>query len=196
MSKAERPILSRRGFLMLTTVGSALAAVVGIELVRRERALPVNASVDAAGLRTIVTFMATLFAHDLSTEDTDDLLQRLAESMQQESERGRLYAVLARHLDDAARARAAADFVNANREQRYAILDDVMRIQPASIRSRALAKLSPVSRDYYQMRSRTVPSLAWLYRNSSVPWKARGYRRWPGVPGDWHEILRPGDASA
>jgi hypothetical protein len=42
------------------------------------------------------------------------------------------------------------------------------------------------------MRGSTIPSLEWLYRHSAAAWRARGYTRWPGIPGDWRETLVAG----
>jgi hypothetical protein len=46
------------------------------------------------------------------------------------------------------------------------------------------------------MRSTTVPDIVWLYRYSGAPWRARGYERWPGIPGDWHEYLTAGKTNS
>jgi hypothetical protein len=67
-----------------------------------------------------------------------------------------------------------------------------MLIDPKSFKARILSRLSVGERDHYRMRWSIVPSLGWMYRHSAAAWRARGYARWPGVAGDWHEVLAPG----
>jgi hypothetical protein len=198
MSNPDKPAVSRRGLLMLAAVGGAAMAVVGLKLANRRGGATSSLAtpLDSGGVNTLIAFLATLFAHEMSAEDVTELQERLTESQQQDPQRMQTYAVLSRHLDGFAHTRGAASFTAATAAQRNAILDEVMHIEPARFSARVLSHLSTRAHQYYQIRSLTIPSLAWLYRNSGVPWRARGYQRWPGIPGDWHEILVPGNVPA
>jgi hypothetical protein len=143
-------------------------------------------------LDTVITFIGALFGRALSDTDSAELRERLAETLSQQPGRAQDYSVLAQQLDRLARDAGAAGFIMANTAQRGGIVDQIMHIDPGATWSRILAHLSPGRRQYYRMRSTTVPDLVWLYRYSGVPWRARGYDRWPGIPGDWHEYLTAG----
>lgn len=201
----EKPIVSRRRFLVLAAVGSAIAAVVGLGLIvtggrlQRSSGIAGLSSTTATSARdikgtldTVVTFIGAMFGRDLSDRDSAELLERLRQTLEQEPARAEDYMVLAQYLDRRARGAGAAGFAMANTVQRSAIVDQVMQVDPGALWSRVLSHVSSARRQYYRMRSATVPALAWLYRGSSVPWRARGYERWPGIPGDWHEYLTAG----
>ena len=100
--------------------------------------------------------------------------------------------VLARYLDDQAQTRAGTAFVACNEAQQQAILTQVMMIDPRSLKARVLSRLSSSRADFYRMRWSIVSSLVWMNRHSAAAWRARGYTRWPGVAGDWHDVLAPG----
>jgi len=190
--------------LILAAVGSAVGAVIWLKpMLRRSRSQQVSIadlSAPAATitrdmgstLDTVITFIGALFGRALSDTDSAELRERLAETLSQQPGRAQDYSVLAQQLDRLARDAGAAGFIMANTAQRGGIVDQIMHIDPGATWSRILAHLSPGRRQYYRMRSTTVPDLVWLYRYSGVPWRARGYDRWPGIPGDWHEYLTAG----
>lgn len=141
---------------------------------------------------TVLTFIGALFGKDLSEQDLADLSDRLNYLLSSDTVLNRTSAVLVHHLDRLAIKGGATTFRSSSASQKQSIVDQIMRIDYKSNLSRLLSKLSASERDYYHMRWSVVPQLAWLYRNSAVPWRARGYARWPGIPGDWHEIVTPG----
>jgi hypothetical protein len=147
----------------------------------------------AETMSTLLSFLGALFGHDLSEADREDLTRRLAEYASSENLKQDC-AALARHLDRSAAALGASRFDTSSPLQRERILDEIMLIDPKTFHARLLARLFPGSREHYRMRWSTVPALAWLYRHSAAAWRARGYARWPGVPGDWREITAPGAA--
>src|SRR5580700_9482174 len=120
MSNADKPAVSRRGFLILAAVGGAVMAVVGLKVADRKGAAASHLAtpLDPAGIATLIAFLATLFAHDMSPEDVAELQQRLAESQQQDPQRTQTYSVIAHQLDRFAHTRGAASFTAAVAAQR------------------------------------------------------------------------------
>jgi hypothetical protein len=182
---------SRRAF-----IGGSLAALVGGILGWRwlsERAGAANRSGQSSAdtRATLLAFLGALFGRELSAADAEDLSRRLDLFTSNEALR-RDCDGLALYLDELAAGRGASRFRDLSPAQREPIVGEVMRIDPKTLRARLLAKLLPGRRDFYRMRWSAVPSLAWLYRHSAAAWRERGYARWPGVPGDWHEVVAPG----
>jgi hypothetical protein len=100
---------------------------------------------------------------------------------------------VSRELDRLAHSFGSNSFAATDDARRTAIVLQIMQIDPASLRARLLAHLSPERYQRYRARL-MLPALTWLYRHSGVPWRARGYTRWPGIPGSWREYLKPGNA--
>ena len=183
--------IPRRAF-----IGGSLVALVGGVLAWRwwsvrHGALPPVGQRSADLRATLLEFMGALFGRELSAPDADDLSQRLDMFVSNEALR-RDCETLVLHLDELAAAQGVSRFNACSPGQRELIVGQVMRIDPKTFRARLLSKFFAGRRDFYRMRWSAVPSLAWLYRHSAAPWRTRGYTRWPGVPGDWHEIVAPG----
>jgi hypothetical protein len=140
----------------------------------------------------IVAFIGALFGNELSAPDIDDLANRLAYGFAKSDSFRRDCVFLARYLDESARDRGTSSFESCSDAQKDGIVDAIMRIDAHSAVARLLARSARTERDYYHMRSSTIGRLSWIYRHSSAAWRARGYGRWPGIAGDWHEVLRPG----
>jgi hypothetical protein len=100
--------------------------------------------------------------------------------------------VLAQSLDSRAKEHGAVTFLSCDALGKESIVNQIMTINHRSVFARFMSRVSNDQYDYYRMRSSTVGQLAWVYKQSGVPWRRRGYARWPGVPGDWREILSPG----
>ncbi|HZO24247.1 MAG TPA: twin-arginine translocation signal domain-containing protein [Steroidobacteraceae bacterium] len=143
-------------------------------------------------LARVVVFLGALFGRELSEADQRDLSDRLAFAVAAEPRLAEDYEVLAAHLDRFGRKAGATEFLTASDAQRETVIDHVMRIGPPSLVERAWSHLVRSRKLYYQMRFETIPQLQWLYRHSGVPWRARGYTRWQGIPGDWREYTRAG----
>jgi hypothetical protein len=183
--------IPRRAF-----IGGSLVALVGGVLAWRwwsvrHGALPPVGQRSADLRATLLEFMGALFGRELSAPDADDLSQRLDMFVSNEALR-RDCETLVLHLDELAATQGASRFNACSPSQREQIVGQIMRIDPKTFRARLLSKFFAGQRDFYRMRWSAVPSLAWLYQHSAAAWRARGYTRWPGVPGDWHEIVAPG----
>ena len=183
--------IPRRAF-----IGGSLAALVAGVLGWRwlsggRRATPPAGQGSAEARATLLGFLGALFGRELSAPDAEDLSQRLDLFASNEALR-RDCETLVLHLDELAATQGASRFNACSPPQRERIVGQIMRIDPKTFRARLLSKFFAGRRDFYRMRWSAVPSLAWLYRHSAAAWRARGYTRWPGVPGDWHEIVAPG----
>jgi hypothetical protein len=194
------PGVSRRRLLKFAGVGGiAAAASVLIPGIWREP-WPYAGGVDddlsaqarRATLTTTIAFMGALFGRALTGEDQKDLRERLEYTVEKEPSRLQAYAVLARRLDQSARNSGALEFAAAPAGAQTQILDGMMSIRHETLRARLLSRISAPAARHYRMRSYTIPALCWLYANSGVAWRARGYERWPGIPGNWREILSAG----
>ncbi len=145
-------------------------------------------------LTTTVAFIGALFGRNLTTQDHDELLERLAYTITQESDYAQDYIILSSHLDGLARNLGSKSFIEMTDTDKAAIVQRIMRLDPTALLPRILSRLSAERHQDRRIRVVTVPRLAWLYRQSGVPWRARGCARWPGIPGDWHEYLAAGNA--
>ncbi len=141
---------------------------------------------------TVVDFLGALFGRTLTLLDRQELNDRLSFAATVEEDLGKQFSVLAAYLDSCAGAAGASSFRLGRPEQRFTIIDDLMNIDTAALASRILWRISPSERALRRMRDVTIPRLALLYRSSGVPWRARGYVRWPGMPGAWDEYTRAG----
>jgi hypothetical protein len=141
---------------------------------------------------TVVEFTAALFGHNLSEEDRTELVDRLKYATSVDSSFSEDYAALERHADRQSAAQGASDFRAASDTQKQAVIDHFMNIDPYGLLPRLLSHVSKQQWQYYRVRWRTIPHLHSVYRHSGVPWRARGYRRWPGIPGQWTDYLSAG----
>lgn len=186
------PVTQRRTFI-LGALGAAALGLVGLAFRSRGDFTPPSGPGDLGQVKaTLLAFIGAMFGRVLVGEDRADMSDRLDLYFASDAALRHEGAVLARYLDDQAQTRAAAAFVACSEDQQQAILTQVMTIDPGSLKARVLSRLSSGARDYYRMRWSIVSSLARMYRHSAAAWRARGYTRWPGVPGDWHDVLAPG----
>ena len=190
--KPSTPVTQRRTFI-LGALGAATLGFVGITFKWRQDFATPGEPGDLAQIKvTVLAFIGAMFGHALVGEDRADMSDRLDLFFDSDAGLRHEGAVLARYLDDQAHTRAATAFVSCNEAQQQEILTQVMTIDPRSLKANILSRLSSSQRDHYRMRWSIVSSLAWMYRHSAAAWRARGYARWPGVAGDWHEVLAPG----
>jgi hypothetical protein len=183
---------SQRRTFILGALGAATLGFVGLTFKWRHDFTPQSEGGDLARIKaTVLAFVGVMFGRTLVGEDRADMSDRL-DLFFDDAEMRHEGAVLSRYLDEQAQARAGAAFVACDDMQQEAILTQVMTIDPRSVKARVLSRLSSSQADYYRMRWSIVSSLAWLYRHSAAAWRARGYARWPGVAGDWHDVLAPG----
>jgi hypothetical protein len=199
VSARDDTLQSRRRFLLICAGG--FSAVGGLAAWQRWNALgqvrdiPVSESSAPADSRTIETvahFAGAMFGVLLSADDLADLRARLTFAADSTGRWAEEYAWLAKHVDGAARDIDARSFIDAEPAAR----DTVMRAAIARDLDRRTQKIRAFfhaeGQAVLRMRRSTVPHLAWLYQNSSVPWRHRGYTSWPGVPDDRLAYTRPG----
>jgi hypothetical protein len=188
--------LGRRRLLIVGGMGTIALAAVGLGSLRHRGEIAQNTpglgGVSPDAKMTALSFIGALFGRELSELDIADLSDRLDYLLSSSAPFNHECAVLAHYLDGLARERHATTFRASSAAQKQSIVDELMRIDSKSIISRALSRLSASKRDHYRMRWSIVPQLEWIYRNSGAAWRARGYTRWPGIPGDWHDVLTPG----
>jgi hypothetical protein len=192
---SDKPLMptTRRRTFILGAAGAATLGFVGLTFKWRENFAQQSEPRDLDRIKaTVLVFIGAMYGRALVGEDKADMSDRLDLFFSEDAAMRHEGAVLARYLDDQAQTRAATAFVACNDAQQQAILTQVMMIDPRSIKARILSRLSAGERDHYRMRWSIIPSLGWLYRHSAAAWRARGYARWPGVAGDWHEVLAPG----
>ena len=186
----------RRRLLIAVGVGGITLLAFGLRLARTgtvigdQEAAP--AGLGPGATLTVLVFIGALFGRDLSAQDIDDLSERLGYRLSADATFTHECAVLVQYLESLAREQGAATFISCSDVQKEAIVQQVSKVSSKSLGSRLLSRVSRTARDYYRMRQSTVWQLSWLYRQSGAAWRARGYRRWPGIPGDWREILAPG----
>lgn len=192
MSDEQAKPLSRRRLLLSASFGVLACGAVGIGLRARHELVLKPAGDAGAVRRTLVAFIGALFGRTLSAQDADDLSARLGDLQTFDTALNHDCTVLAQYLEALAQNWGANGFEECSASQQQSIVDDIMRIDVKSYSARLLSRLSRVHRDYYRMRWSAVPQLAWIYRHSPSAWRARGYLRWPGVRGDWHDVLVPG----
>ncbi len=190
--KPSTPVTQRRTFI-LGALGAAALGFVGITFKSRYDSTPQSEPGDLSQVKaTLLVFIGAMFGHSLVGEDRADMSDRLDLFFASDAALRHEGGVLTRYLDDQAQTRAGSSFVSCGEAQQQTILTQVMMIDPRSLKARVLSRLSSSQRDHYRMRWSIISSLAWMYRHSAAAWRARGYTRWPGVAGDWHDVLAPG----
>lgn len=192
MSDEPSKPLSRRRLLLSASLGVLACGAAGWGT-RARHDLVLKPAGDAEAVRrTLVAFIGALFGRTLPAQDADDLSARLGDLQAFDTALNHDCTVLAQYLEALAQNRGAKGFEECGASQQQSIVDDIMRIDVKTYSARLLSRLSRGHRDYYRMRWSAVPQLAWIYRHSPAAWRARGYLRWPGVQGDWHDVLAPG----
>jgi hypothetical protein len=185
--------LSRRHLLLSASFGVVLACGAAGWGKRPRHELVLKPAGDAAAVRrTLVAFTGALFGRTLPAQDADDLSARLGDLQTLDAALNHDCTVLAQYLEALAQNWGAKGFEACSASQQQSIVDDIMRIDVKAYSARLLSRVSRGHRDYYRMRWSAVPQLAWIYRHSPAAWRARGYGRWPGVRGDWHDVLVAG----
>jgi hypothetical protein len=159
---------------------------------RENTAAPVAGVNDHQSLATIVKFTGGLFGHNLSEQDRQELIDRLTYATSIDASFSVDYAELARRADRLSAAQGARSFQLASDAQRQVVINHFMNIDAHGLFARLLSHVSKSQSQHYRTRWRTIPHLIFVYRHSGVPWRARGYRRWPGIPGVWTEYLSAG----
>jgi len=183
--------LSRRRLILFAGLAASACGVAGWFSSGRDSGPQRAADADADN-GTLLAFIATLFGKALSLQDRADLTDRLACMQQYRASLKHDCSVLAAYLDSQAGRWGAAGFAACNAWQKASIVDQIMQMPLKSRIASLLSRFSSTERDFYRMRWSAVPQLAWLYRHSPVAWRTRGYQRWPGVRGNWRDILAPG----
>lgn len=186
----ERTIRRRR--LIAGMLAAAAGGVTGLLLRERRVAAERPASTDPAHATTVLlAFIATLFGHELTAADREDLASRLA-ALLGAPVIGADCLMLAQYLDHRGWHADGRPFAACAAPRREEIVVRVMGIDYKSMLVRLWSRISPAERAFLRMRWSAVSQLQWMYRHSSVPWRIRGYTRWPGVAGNWRDVLTAG----
>ena len=191
MSKKTDAGLSRRGFLAIGAAGlAAVASAAGWQRWRSIGTLrhaPGNADagvLDSGTRVTVAELLGTYFGAVLDEVDVADLSDRLDFAVQHDSGWIEEYRWLAGYVDTLAREAGPPSFVAAPPEVRDAVMRDAAGTELTGRRQRLEAFFRIDGRRLLRMRRSTLPQLGYLYRNSGVPWRQRGYVSWPGRPDD------------
>jgi hypothetical protein len=150
---------------------------------------------DRLVLRRVAVFTGSLFGRTLAEDDLTDLVDRLTFAAQADASWRREYTILADYADALARSAGATSFADAGSGQRERVLARIMGPPVDDRRSALVALVSASERARRLFRHSTLGHLANLYGRSGVPWRQRGYARWPGIGGDAREYTRPGQPS-
>jgi hypothetical protein len=188
-------VVSRRRLLAAGAAGVCLAFLGFRVLAPRLRGSSTLEGADQLSSEaqlTVLAFIGALFGTELVGDDLTDLSDRLSYRLTSDAVFRDECTVLMQYLDSLAREHRAVGFSSCDGMRKESIVNQIMTINYNSVLARFQSRVSNYQHNYYRMRSSTVWKLAWLYRNSAAAWRRRGYRRWPGVPGDWREILAPG----
>jgi hypothetical protein len=154
---------------------------------------PDSSPYDSTTLATVALFTGALFGHRLAQNNLSELVDRLDFAVNEDNSWRTEFSFLAQHVNNLAARAGASDFSNSSDSQIEKIITNMMK--PVSPReSRVMALVSEDERNRRRMRSSTIPSLVWIYTNSGVPWKMRGYTSWPGMPKDTFGYTQPGPA--
>ena len=151
-----------------------------------------DARMQATSHRTNVALLGALFGHELTSTDESELIGALEYVHAVDPELAADFQALARFVDMLAQQLTHTTFLGATARQRESILHELMDVDRFSLASRVRARLSERRRTHHSLRARTIPQLARLYRACGVPWRRRGYDRWPGMPGRWDEYITEG----
>jgi hypothetical protein len=183
--------LSRRRMMLLGSWAAAACGAAGW-FSSGPAPVPRRAGDTDADTGTLLAFIAAMFGRTFSLQDRTELSDRLAYMRQYRASQWRDCSVLAAYLDRQAGQDGAGDFASCSASQKASIVDEIMQLPPNSRMAFFLSRFSRTERDFYRMRWSAVPQLAWIYRHSPAAWRARGYQRWPGVCGNWRDVLAPG----
>ncbi|MEP6546170.1 MAG: hypothetical protein ABJD53_01790 [Gammaproteobacteria bacterium] len=184
---SSKPKIRRRTLV----VGVALGTLAGLAWRESDPPAPEQNAHFEHPQETLLAFIATLFGHEITAPEREDLSDRLAPLLAA-PEFGPNCRALAAHLEVLTQRIHGHEFQSCTRTQRESVVRQVMQIDYRSLLARLLDHLSPMQHTLHRIRWSAVEQLMWMYRNSSMPWRRRGYARWPGVAGDWREMLVPG----
>jgi hypothetical protein len=154
----------------------------------------VPTDITPAAKMTVLAFIGALFGRHLSEQDLAELSDRLSFRLSSDATFTDECTVLVQYLDRFASEQGASTFRSCSDFQKESTVQRIVSIDSKSVMSKVLRRLSTSQRNYYRMRWSTLWQLSWLYSQSGAARRARGYARWPGIPGDWREILLPGPA--
>lgn len=192
--------ISRRTFLLISAA-LALGGTLSYPQLKRERrkslfARHVKGAYDASPfdtevITTISLFVGALFGHHLSQDNLLDIVNRVNFSVVEDNGWRDEFSWLSSRLDSMAAQHGATNFRTSSTSQWEEIVTKIMeKIPPRE--SRILALFSEQERKRRRMMKSTIPQLVRIYKFSGVPWRYRGYKSWPGVPGDMLEYTKPG----
>ncbi len=191
---------TRRTFLLLGAAGmAAISAAVSwhrwrnIGALRHEPGTVSKEDPDEHVLQTVTEFTGALSGVSLTDDDRKDLHGRFSYAARKDSGWRNEYRWLSAYLDSLAEEAKGTSFVELASEQKEQIMRLALAIGESSRAQRFHAFLRADGRKLLRMRKSTFPHLMYVYQNSGVPWRHRGYKSWPGRPGDRLAYTRPVD---
>ena len=165
----------------------------------RERAYPAvpvgrkDASpFDPAVLEYAALFVGAAYGRQFNEVDNKELLGRLHTLVTQDDAWRPRLSWFSAFLDELAIAANEKSFAELSIDERETVVNGVLAHSIDSRRSKVLAFFSADERVRRLSHRATIPRLQRIYLTSGIPWRARGYSRWPGVPGDAREYTRAG----
>jgi hypothetical protein len=189
---------TRRRFLVLAATGLAAVSTAaawkrwrGIGSLRHETGIASKNAPDEHVLKTVMEFTGAIFGVVLSDHDRRDLFDRFSFAARHDSGWRAEYRWLTDYLDTLADDAEGTSYADLPPEAKERIMRNALAIGETSRAQRFHAFLRPGGRKLLRMRRSTFPHLRRVYRNSGVPWRHRGYRSWPGRPGDRLAYTRP-----
>ncbi len=148
--------------------------------------------IDPVMMRTLVAFTGALYGVSLGEADRDELTQRVEYTAIEDSGWRPEFMWLTKYADSRANALAGKRFLDSSPEDQDRLIQSMMSEPVRGRRQQMVAMVSEQERQRRRFRISTVRQVRRIYQTSGVPWRRRGYRSWPGVPGDPRAYARPG----
>ena len=142
-------------------------------------------------MQTVIEFTGAIFGVVLNDDDRKELVGRFSFAARRDSGWRAEYRWLTGYLDTLADDAEGTNYVALPPEAKERVMRLALAIGETSRAQRFHAFLRPDGGKLLRMRRSTFPHLRHVYRNSGVPWRHRGYKSWPGRPGDRLAYTRP-----
>jgi len=151
---------------------------------RRPRGGPTKDRLESDTTAGLLAVLSTYVGKSLSDIDKSDLSSRLDFLTRENSGWLNQTRMLMARLDAIAQSAGATSFLAADKNQQTESVRQLesLRSDLRALRIRSI--VSDTARDDLMILTHTIGKLRRLYSLSGVPWRAHGYKSWPGMPGD------------
>lgn len=143
-----------------------------------------GSTIDEKAINTVVIFVGALFGQRLQPPDKLELEERLKYAAEADSGWMDEYSWLGNHIIRKVEDLSLPAPENCSSDELAQLVAGVLGSPPSSKLSKLLAFVSEEERFRRRMMTSTTRHLVRIYRRSGVQWRRRGYKSWPGVPGD------------